>query len=489
MSRGYAGKDLGSFIHKWSGGNSSSAYAEKVANDLGITTDTVITKDMINDPEFGPKLLKSMSTWEGGGKNKFGSMTEEQWKAAHNQYRKVNGLSADSSLPKMATAKQLDNAYKRVMDAAEAETDPEKQQKLYGQADRIDKLRGQAAAADRENNGRTPGGPGRPGAVDALNGRNPHDIIAGAAAGRINPQSAAVDKAMEMLGMHEQRDRDKVQEYLANGGQGLDPADTPWCADFVNSSLAQSGIAGSGSAVANSFQEWGNDMGSDVSGWKKGDVLIKHRGLGPNETGGHVGMFTGRTRETRDGRTEVEMISGNQGDRVAKTWEDPEELMARRSNEAVAAEKKAAEEAAKKAQANRDSQQGSGNGSSGDAGDETRTESREPGTPRARSHTSTSGRVTPGQGYYDPRDTSGTSTQNGESGGEDGGGPRTYTSPEPRDAEPTDVGKEVGDAVREAMDSSGGDGEGGGGGPSGPSLEEIDGNDDIYLINANMIDA
>lgn len=387
-----------------------------------------------------------------------------------------------SGLPAQATAKQLEQAHKRVMEAAEAETDPDKQQKLYGQADRIDKLRNQAASMDRENNGNRDR-PVRPGSGDGLNGANPHDIIAGAAAGRINPQSAAVDKAMEMLGLHEQGDREKIQEYLANGGQGLDPADTPWCADFVNSSLSQSGITGSGSAVANSFQEWGHDAGSDVSGWKRGDVLVKHRGLGPGETGGHVGMFTGRTREV-DGETQVEMISGNQGNRVAKTWENPDELMARRSKEAVAAEKAAQESGRTRSAGTPD---GRGNSGGSEGGGDQGGGDRDPGAPRRNTGSTTAipGTVDPGRGSYDPRG------DGGAAGGqeEDGtGSPPTYTSPQSSDAEPTDVAAEVGDAVRGAMDGAGGGG-GGSSEPTGASLEEIDGNDDIYLINANMIDA
>lgn len=169
----------------------------------------------------------------------------------------------------------------------------------------------------------------------ATGGQDPNKIIADAAAGKISPSSAAVDHAMTQLGLHEQRDKTALQTYLRDGGQSVNPATTAWCAGFVNASLDKAGVQGSGSLVANSFQRWGGDAGRDAAAWQKGDVLVKHNGLGPGQTGGHVGMFTGKTRVNKNGQMEVEMISGNQGDKVTKTWESPSELMARRSAQAA----------------------------------------------------------------------------------------------------------------------------------------------------------
>ena len=165
----------------------------------------------------------------------------------------------------------------------------------------------------------------------ATGGQDPNKIIADAAQGKISPASAAVDHAMTQLGLHEQRDKTALQTYLRDGGQSVNPASTAWCAGFVNASLDKAGVQGSGSLVANSFQRWGGDAGRDASAWQKGDVLVKHNGLGPGQTGGHVGMFTGNTRVNKNGQMEVEMISGNQGDKVQKTWENPSALMARRA--------------------------------------------------------------------------------------------------------------------------------------------------------------
>jgi uncharacterized protein (TIGR02594 family) len=130
-----------------------------------------------------------------------------------------------------------------------------------------------------------------------------------------------------MEGLHERRDRDKVKEYLRTGGVGMDPATTAWCAAFVNSSLAQEGIKGSGSQVATSFMNWGQPATGAI---QRGDVLVKNRGHRPGEAGGHVGMATGKTRQGPNG-LEYEMISGNSADQVRRTWEPAGSVIPRRA--------------------------------------------------------------------------------------------------------------------------------------------------------------
>jgi uncharacterized protein (TIGR02594 family) len=145
------------------------------------------------------------------------------------------------------------------------------------------------------------------------------------------PTAAAVDLALRNEGMHEIDDRQALSDYLRKGPNGVDPARTPWCAAYVNSSLAQAGVKGSGSAVANSFQRWGVPV-PDATAVEKGDVVVKTHGHGPDETGGHVGMATGRTRNV-DGHLEVEMVSGNSEDAVRKTWEPLSDTMLRRAKD------------------------------------------------------------------------------------------------------------------------------------------------------------
>ena len=80
-----------------------------------------------------------------------------------------------------------------------------------------------------------------------------------------------------------------------NGQKGV-----AWCANFMNYTLNQSGIQGTGSAMAQSFAGWGSDAG----GPQVGSVGVIDRGGGY----GHVGYVVGVTPEGN-----VLMLGGNQG--------------------------------------------------------------------------------------------------------------------------------------------------------------------------------
>jgi uncharacterized protein (TIGR02594 family) len=138
----------------------------------------------------------------------------------------------------------------------------------------------------------------------------------------------AVDSALQLEGLHEVRDRATIRHYLRTGGADLDPATTAWCAAMVNASLQRQGIQGSGSAVANSFQRWGQAVHGDV---RRGDVMVLPHGRGPNQAGGHVGLATGRTATDASGHTLYEMVSGNSSNRVQRTWERADRVMVRRA--------------------------------------------------------------------------------------------------------------------------------------------------------------
>jgi uncharacterized protein (TIGR02594 family) len=138
---------------------------------------------------------------------------------------------------------------------------------------------------------------------------------------------AAVDAASKLSGASITGNYGDIVSYLRTGGVGLDPAKEAWCAAFVNSSLAQAGIKGSGSQVANSFQKWGVEV--KPTEVQKGDVVVLTRGKGPNQTGGHVGLATGN--KSGDG---IEIIAGNTS-KAVKTYSVPvtSGVMVRRSPE------------------------------------------------------------------------------------------------------------------------------------------------------------
>ncbi|MHC2672617.1 TP901 family phage tail tape measure protein [Bradyrhizobium diazoefficiens] len=133
--------------------------------------------------------------------------------------------------------------------------------------------------------------------------------------------------AEKYKGMNEYTDNRVLATALGGDVRGKSNA---WCARFVNTALAASGGNGTGSAVANSFQKWGSAISPpDV---KRNDVLLQTHGLGYNQPGGHVGLATGETR-MNNGRLQIKMLAGNDGDAVRERWIDANKnLMVRRGN-------------------------------------------------------------------------------------------------------------------------------------------------------------
>lgn len=114
------------------------------------------------------------------------------------------------------------------------------------------------------------------------------------------------DLAASMNGKNEVPDHAAIQDYLRTGGQNLDPATAAWCAAFVNSTLQQAGIKGTGSNLARSFM----DFGTPVSTPAHGDIAVFSRGA-PGSGLGHVGFVD---KLNPDGS--IHMLSGNHGNAV-----------------------------------------------------------------------------------------------------------------------------------------------------------------------------
>ena len=116
-----------------------------------------------------------------------------------------------------------------------------------------------------------------------------------------------IDLASSLIGKGEKPDNATLREYLNNGGVNIDPATTAWCAAYVNATLAQSGIEGTGSGMARSFLNWGEKVDTP----ERGDVVVLPRG-NPNGPYGHVGFFDGANE---DGT--IRVLAGNQGNAVS----------------------------------------------------------------------------------------------------------------------------------------------------------------------------
>jgi Prophage tail length tape measure protein len=127
--------------------------------------------------------------------------------------------------------------------------------------------------------------------------------------GGVTSTGSIVDLGKKLLGANENTNPAQINSFLKAGGVDINAAQTAWCAAFVNSSLKQVGIEGSGSNVATSFLNWGQ---SATGGVMKGDVAVLSRGLAAGQSGGHVGIATGATR-MMGGVSQLEMLSGNTG--------------------------------------------------------------------------------------------------------------------------------------------------------------------------------
>lgn len=152
---------------------------------------------------------------------------------------------------------------------------------------------------------------------------NPMAAMAGQGGGAADSGQNAFALAGQQLGMDEQAQGAALQEYLANGGVNLDPATTAWCAAFVNATLEQTGMKGTGSNMARSFMDWGQGVDSPM----KGDLAVFTRG-DPSGPYGHVGFFEGYNP---DGT--IRVLGGNQGNKVSVANYSADDLLGfRRGN-------------------------------------------------------------------------------------------------------------------------------------------------------------
>jgi uncharacterized protein (TIGR02594 family) len=119
---------------------------------------------------------------------------------------------------------------------------------------------------------------------------------------------------------------DMIRKYLRDGGVGLNPSEKAWCAAVVNSSLAQSGLKGTGSDMARSFMKWG--QGTDNP--NVGDIAVFSRG-DPKGPFGHVGFFQGY-----DDEGNVKVLGGNQNKGVNVSTFPKDRLLGFRSVNATA---------------------------------------------------------------------------------------------------------------------------------------------------------
>lgn len=109
----------------------------------------------------------------------------------------------------------------------------------------------------------------------------------------------------------------RVLEYLAS--TELDKAlaatdETPWCSGFVNWCVEKSGIAGSNSAAARSWLDWGRPLVRP----RRGAIVVLKRGA----NNGHVAFFLSRSQNAV-----LTLLGGNQANAVSVAQYDEDRLL------------------------------------------------------------------------------------------------------------------------------------------------------------------
>lgn len=126
--------------------------------------------------------------------------------------------------------------------------------------------------------------------------------------------------AMAEMGQHEIKgviDNERIVEYFDATELNATNDETPWCSAFVNFILREAGVAGTNSAMALSFKNWGKRTVKPAYG----DIVLFNHGSGR----GHVGFFVSASKG------KVAVLGGNQNDSVNITHFDANSVYQYRS--------------------------------------------------------------------------------------------------------------------------------------------------------------
>jgi len=119
---------------------------------------------------------------------------------------------------------------------------------------------------------------------------------------------SAISVAKTFLGKSEGQDAEALSSFFKkSAGQNLNPADTAWCAAFVNAALGASGQKGTGTLLARDFLKFGAETNEP----SEGDIVVLTRG-DRNGWQGHVGFYAGKSANGN-----IRILGGNQGNKVS----------------------------------------------------------------------------------------------------------------------------------------------------------------------------
>lgn len=125
------------------------------------------------------------------------------------------------------------------------------------------------------------------------------------------PDKSPLSIAQAYMGFDERRPEEAqvLSSFFSRAaGLNLNPADTAWCAGFVNAVLGEAGLGGTGKLNARSFLNYGQAVEKP----QVGDIVVFSRG-DPNGWQGHVGFIAG---VNNDGSLRV--LGGNQSTKDSK---------------------------------------------------------------------------------------------------------------------------------------------------------------------------
>ena len=179
---------------------------------------------------------------------------------------------------------------------------------VSGKTTQAGELLNDLRAEVEKNRLRTPVGPAK---TPAPPPAPPPTTTAAAAAPKPAPKSdpsAApwLDVARKEVGQKENADKGKhnarIVEYHATTKGKFKNDETAWCSSFMNWVMKQAGYAGTDSALAVSWKNYGSKSDGPVVG----SIAVIDRGNGH----GHVGIVVGRSGNN------IVLLGGNQGDAV-----------------------------------------------------------------------------------------------------------------------------------------------------------------------------
>ncbi|SHI63181.1 TIGR02594 family protein [Rubritalea squalenifaciens DSM 18772] len=155
-----------------------------------------------------------------------------------------------------------------------------------------------------------------PGPLDGIEGVRTRAALADACqqhldAAGLTKVPAYAERAQEYLGLSEVPGAESNRTILgwirSFFSWAKDDGELAWCAIFINTMLAKSGIRGTGSAAARSFLQWGEPVEKP----RKGDIVVFWRGSRQGWQG-HVGLYWGEA-----GSEHIYCLGGNQANRVS----------------------------------------------------------------------------------------------------------------------------------------------------------------------------